>query len=205
MSATIDLPAAASPEAIAVLNEGLLVLQQALKETLKSRKLNESILGNLDAAFVAYDSYIALVVGAHPMKCQQGCVACCYDNPRDVTGIEAWRLKTVLNESGPKKAAIDAIARGSQGDPALWRKKQIPCPLLSSDKCCSQYKLRPIACRAFHALTPPDWCSPLHPRYEERINPHLDPPGVYLQILNAISDILGLGKPGDLHGWLARE
>ncbi len=39
---------------------------------------------------------------------------------------------------------------------------RIPCPFLDT-QICSIYKVRPYACAALIATTPPDWCNPLNP------------------------------------------
>lgn len=203
----MNLEATASPEAIALLNQGLLALQRALKEALAAKSETAALQQALDEAFSAYDAYLAYVVGQHPMSCRLSCTACCHDNPQGVTGIEALRLQNQLKrlplaqQAAIRAQATAALQAGSQ-NPHTWRARKVPCPLLHDNQC-TQYSVRPIACRAFYAHSPAEWCDPGHPRYASRVNPHLDPPRVYLQILSAISDVLGLGPARDLHTVLA--
>ncbi|MFZ5481227.1 MAG: YkgJ family cysteine cluster protein [Myxococcota bacterium] len=195
---TVTLDAAASPEARALLNSMLARSQDALRAALAGDRVATDRA--LDTAMEAYDAYRAHVVTAHPMACREGCTACCHDNPRGVTGIEIARLREV--------ATVEEIARfralAARGEAQeTWRARREPCPFLVEGRC-RVYARRPIACRAFYALTPPNQCDPGDPRYEERVNPHLDPPQIVVQILRAISRTLALGEDADLHAGIGR-
>ena len=199
MPPTVTLPAAASPTANAHLTEMLRALQDALRAP---PAWNATIKGHLEAALQAYDQYIQHVVTAHPMSCRSGCTACCYDNPRGVTGVELRYLQEGIRAL-PDGAMILAAFQALPAKPVeaeAWRKRQVPCPLLSAQGRCRAYRHRPLACRAFHATTPAEHCDPPHPAYPERVNPHLDPPAVLLQILKVLSERLSLPAPTDLHG-----
>lgn len=91
---------------------------------------------------------------------------------------------------------------GRTVDPAAWRGRREPCPCLQDGKCAA-YEARPVACRAFHARTPAEWCDPDDVHFLDRINPHLDPPAVLLQALRVLSARLGLPEPTDLHRGMA--
>ncbi len=200
---TITLEAAASPEANALLTTMLRALQGALRAPADD---DAALAAALDEGLAAYDAYLAHVEAAHPVSCRVGCTACCHDNPRGVTGVEIERLGRVV-DSWPDGAAVRArfaslAARAT--DAETWRRLREPCPLLDGDGRCRAYAHRPIACRAFVALTPADWCAPEHPDYTERVNPHLDPPTILLQILQALSARRGLPVATDLHGGMVR-
>lgn len=198
----MELAAAGSPEAKAHLDRMLRALQDALR---RPPAWDEGTVAAVDRAFAAYDAYIALVVRRHPVACAAGCTACCHDNPRNVTGVELRRLHDAvlaLPGAGSILSRFAALAAQST-DPDTWRKRGVPCPLLRDGRCAA-YAARPVACRSFHALTPAEWCSPGHPRYAERVNPHLDPPAVLVQALRVLSDRLGLAHGADLHGGMAR-
>lgn len=197
---TIELDAAASPEANALLTEMLRALQEALRLPVGA-DLDEP----LDRAFAAYDRYLDHVAAAHPMSCRAGCTACCHDNPRGVAGIELARLAARI-ASFPDAAAVRAhFARlaAERTDAEAWRRRREPCPLLDAAGRCRAYDRRPIACRAFFALTPAAQCDPADAGYAARVNPHLDPPRVILQILQALSSVRGLPVASDLHTGMA--
>lgn len=202
MDAQIDLSASASPPALAALDRMLKALQAALR---LPPQWDAGLEKKLDEAFAAYDQYIAIVVDQHPMSCRSGCTACCHDNPRGVSGLELKRLAQWIDQQ-PERSALHArfeALAAAKTDAATWRRQQIPCPLLADGKC-RAYALRPVACRAFHALTPAAWCHPQDPNYAQRQNPHLDPPQVLLLALKVLSERLGLPAPQDLHQGLAR-
>ncbi len=198
----VELTAAGSPEAKVHLDAMLRALQDALR---LPPVWNAPMVAAVDRAFAAYDAYIALVVARHPVSCAQGCTACCHDNPRNLTGVELRRLHDAvmaLPGAGSTMSKFSALA-AQKADPEAWRKRGVPCPLLRDGRC-STYAARPVACRGFHALTPAQWCSPGHPRYAERVNPHLEPPAVLLQCLRVLSDRLGLAHGDDLHAGMSR-
>jgi Fe-S-cluster containining protein len=199
---TITLEAAASPEANALLTRMLQALQGALRAPPEDGLALET---GLEAAFAAYDAYLAHVTTAHPVACAVGCTACCHDNPRGVTGVEVERLGKIVDAwpDGERVRARFTMLAGRATDPETWRRLREPCPLLQDGRC-RAYAARPVACRAFVALTPAAWCSPEDPRYAERVNPHLDPPRVLLQILQALSARRGLPTAIDLHAGMAR-
>ncbi|MDP2315428.1 MAG: YkgJ family cysteine cluster protein [Pseudomonadota bacterium] len=199
---TITLDAAGSPEANALLTTMLQALQRALRADPGDVSVLERALSE---ALVAYDAYLDLVVTAHPMSCRAGCTACCHDNPRGVTGVELERLQRAVGAL-PDAAAVRAhFARlaAARTDADTWRRRRETCPLLDAEGRCRAYAFRPLACRAFVAVTPADWCDPGSPSYAARVNPHLDPPRVILQILQALSARRGLVVATDLHTGMA--
>jgi Fe-S-cluster containining protein len=201
MSDTVTLDAAGSPEANRILDGMLRALQDALR---RPPVWDDGMRACVDQAFAAYDAWIAHVVVAHPMSCASGCTACCHDNPRGVSGVELRRLIEAI-EASPGAGTVMWRFRSlaaQKADPETWRRRRVPCPLLVDGRC-SQYAARPVACRAFHALTPAAWCDPADPHYPERINPHLDPPAVLIQALRVLSERLGLANAADLHGGIA--
>jgi Fe-S-cluster containining protein len=199
----IDLPAAASPEAVAALDRMLRALQAALR---LPPAWTPSLEARIDEAFAAYDDYLAIVTAAHPMTCRAGCTACCHDTPRGVSGLELLWLGALVDrlDRGPEIRRRFAELSAETTSPEAWRARRVPCPLLQDGRC-SAYSRRPIACRAFYALTPPSWCSPDDPRYADRLNPHLDPPAILVAFFRALSERMGLATSIDLHAGLARR
>jgi Fe-S-cluster containining protein len=124
-----------------------------------------------------------------------------------VTGVELERLARVVatwSDGADVQERFTTFAAEAT-DPEAWRRLRRPCPLLDAAGDCRAYAHRPIACRAFVATTPPEWCAPEHPRYAERVNPHLDPPRILVQILQALSQRRGLSIGTDLHTGMARR
>jgi Fe-S-cluster containining protein len=202
MPPTLTLDAAASPEANALLTTMLRALQGALRAAPGDEAALEA---GLSEGLAAYDGYLAHVVTAHPMSCAVGCTACCHDNPRGVTGVEIERLGRVVDALPDNVRIRAAFARLSaqRTDAEAWRRRREPCPLLDPSGRCRAYAARPLACRAFVAVTPAEWCDPDSPSYADRVNPHLDPPRVILQILQALSARRGLSVATDLHTGMA--
>lgn len=198
----IELQGAGEPEAVAALNGMLAALQGALR---LPPERSPQMDAQIDMAFAAYDRYIAHVTARHPMSCRAGCTACCHDNPHSLSGLEQRRLSAWIGaqpDGAALRARFAALAAEGEGvTQGAWRARGRACPLLSEgpERHCRAYALRPVACRAFHAMTPAAWCSPGDPRYPERVNPHLDPPAVLLLALKVLSARLGLPEPSDLH------
>ncbi len=90
----------------------------------------------------------------HPLACRAGCPWCCY-LPVGVTAAEAVRIAEYLHETlsphalevvRERVANLDECTRHMDEDGrALAR---LPCPLLS-DRMCSVYPVRPLACIAW--------------------------------------------------------
>ncbi len=201
---TVTLDAAASPEANALLTTMLRALQVALRAPPSD---DSALEAGLEAGLRAYDEFLAAVVRAHPMSCRRGCTACCHDNPRGVTGVEIERLRSVVAAWPDAENVLDhfTMLAALRTDPETWRRSRHPCPLLDGDGGCRAYAQRPLACRAFVAQTPAEWCDPGEPGYASRVNPHLDPPRVILQILQALSARRGLPVATDLHSGMAAD
>jgi Fe-S-cluster containining protein len=178
----------------------------ALQGALRAGRDDEAALeAGLAAGLAAYDAFLAHVTAAHPMSCRVGCTACCHDNPRGVTGVELERLGRLIDtwaDGASVRMRFTTLA-ARRTDAETWRRQHEPCPLLDAGGRCRAYTSRPLACRAFVATTPAAWCDPADPAYAERANPHLDPPRVILQILQALSARRGLPIATDLHMGLA--
>ncbi len=204
---TLTLPAASSPEANAALTEMLRALQDALRvapQAAPTPALPREAREALARALVAHDAYVAVVRASTPMSCAAGCVACCHDNPRGVSGGEIDLLAAAV-AALPDGAAVFAAFAASARDPLpadAHRAARRPCPLLRGGLC-ALYAARPVACRAFHAITPAAFCDPAHPSYADRMNPHLDPPAVLVQALRVLAARHGLPPSIDLHAGMA--
>ena len=205
MAAGLELAGLSSPEAQAALGAMLKALQSALRRALSAGPAaveDPALWAEVEAAYAAYDAWIAVVAAANPVTCRAGCTACCHDNPHGVAGIELARLRRALAgreaELQPRVeravAAYRALVaeRGEMAAEAATRALRQPCPLLGAHGLCTAYNARPMACRMFYALTPPEMCDPGHPAFDQRVNPNLVPPLVIRQLLGALSRVLEL-------------
>lgn len=203
----MELCGTGTPEGQRRLDELLRALQGALRLAMEAGPAaseDPAFHAQLERAYQAYDGWIAEVEAANAFTCGRGCAACCHDNPHGVAGVEILRLRRALAAQGRlERVTAEAVeaaaafqeqvgARGGRSAMEGQRALHRPCPLLDASGACSAYPARPLACRMFHALTPPAWCDPAHPDFERRQNPHLLPPRVCLQLLGAISRCLGL-------------
>lgn len=202
MADFLDLPAVASPEANAAQTDMLRALQDALRAPASD---HATLADAMARALAAFDRFTAHVVTAHPMTCAAGCTACCHDDPRGVSGVELWWLGQAVDAlpDGDAVRARFAAYAAEHTDPETWRRLRRPCPLLDEAGRCRAYDRRPLACRAFWALTPAAWCDPGHADYARRTNPHLDPAPVLVQLLQVLSRRAGWPKATDLHGGMA--
>lgn len=115
------------------------------------------------SAVVWADHLVARFESEHllpqPIACQAGCSFCCYHqleltppealligqhveqhfSPEEQTGLRARLDRSIRLKAGKSKREIAGIRR------------ELPCPLLS-DAQCSVYRVRPLMCRAMHAL-----------------------------------------------------
>ena len=209
---TLAWASASSPEATAAQNDMLRALQAALRRAMAGDPTADpAFWADLDAAYAAYDRYVAAALQGHPVSCAFACTACCHDNPHGVAGVEILRLSRHLAQTGLAERILPAAAEAAQDFAATrasagagdlmraQRARRRSCPLLSAEGACQAYAARPIACRMFHALTPAAWCDPAHARFSERINPNLVPQRTLLQLLGAISRFLD--QPAETTLW----
>jgi Fe-S-cluster containining protein len=95
----------------------------------------------------------------HPVACREGCDACCF-NRVELTPPEALLIGHHIAGNFPAaetETMLAAVARNlaltqgkSPGAVAALR-PELPCPLLRERRC-SVYPVRPLMCRAMHAL-----------------------------------------------------
>jgi Fe-S-cluster containining protein len=94
-----------------------------------------------------------------PLACQEGCDACCH-NLVELTPPEALLIGYHLRRDCPEAvrdlvltqvAKNLALAAGKTKAALAALRRELPCPLLR-DRRCSVYPIRPLVCRAMHAL-----------------------------------------------------
>ncbi|MBM4300762.1 MAG: YkgJ family cysteine cluster protein [Deltaproteobacteria bacterium] len=95
----------------------------------------------------------------HPIACREGCSFCCY-NRVELTPPEALRIGHHIAENfseAEKATVLAAVGRnlalteGKTPAAIAARRAELPCPLLRAHRC-SVYPVRPLMCRAMHAL-----------------------------------------------------
>ena len=170
------------------------------------------MLRGIEGWWSAYDRYLTVATRGLGVRCRAGCSLCCAHGPQGVSGVEALlvlRAVQALPDGAAVMARLQQKAARFQarvdstgsvaGAAEATGLDPDPCAFLDQEGRCRVYAARPVACRMFFAITPPERCDHRHPRHAEAVNPHLEPPHVLMQILLAISQRLGLDDlPRDL-------
>jgi Fe-S-cluster containining protein len=95
----------------------------------------------------------------HPIACRIGCTFCCF-NQVEVTPPEALLIGNYVAQNFSSEAKDGLMARvnralnfkaGKSKKKIARLRHKLPCPLLQDEKC-SVYAVRPLVCRAMHAL-----------------------------------------------------
>ncbi len=153
---------------------------------------------HFNAALECYDRLIDFVLdfsgAAQRVCCRKGCSNCCVDLVRGVTTpeivniyhhVRGWPDARQLFEYHRASAEIfmdilqGMLAPGETEfggrDPRVeqaqieYNRRLRPCGFLDQDTgCCRIYPVRPLACRYFFSLDPPETCTPAHPKYLHR-------------------------------------
>lgn len=196
----------------------------------QTRKLPAAFFEQFSAALACYDRLIDFVLQHTQtlprVKCTKGCSNCCIDLVRGITTpeiihiyhhVRSWPDVKALfeyhRESAEQFMAIlDAKRRpGEAGfggdDPrvteahAEFNRLKRPCGFLDQETgCCRIYPVRPIACRYFFSLDPPEMCTPSHPRYFSRDTRTVHLPPEIHALLREISQRFGFRPLNYLSG-----
>ncbi len=226
-----DVSKACMAEMIARLE--LILALDGLERFATERSLPAAFFSEYTAALDAYDRYIAHIIAAEPLAvtCKAGCDACCrHELARGVTPVEIlaiYRLVRPWEDIGSVYAAAgesavafqrllkealeaDPRALAPSDDPRVfaahlrYNQLQRPCAFLDQDNgVCRIYPVRPLVCRWFYNLSPPDWCLPSHPNHRERDAVGLDPYREVNRLMMAISERLGVETLNYLPGAFA--
>lgn len=129
-----------------------------------------------------------------PIQCTKGCCNCCIDLVRGMTTpeivniyhhVRSWPDARQLFEYHRDSAELFMailVRKLRPGEPPPggrdpriaeahidFNRQNRPCGFLDTTTgCCRIYPVRPIACRYFFSLDPPETCSPLHDKYLAR-------------------------------------
>jgi Fe-S-cluster containining protein len=140
---------AARENVIGIINQGR-VLERALEIATSAYFLAEHLVRRLEAENPL----------PQPLACQEGCDACCH-NLVELTPPEALIIGHHINRCFSqvdkelvlaKVAKNLALTAGKTKAAIATVRRDLPCPLLRGRRC-SVYPIRPLVCRAMHALS----------------------------------------------------
>jgi len=203
-----------------------------LEDFLRTHRLPGAFFDEYRAALDAYDRYIAHIIAAEGLdvSCRAGCSACCrHELARGITLVEVlaiyrfvrgWPdIGPVYEAAGENAVVFQRLLREElRQDPAplgaddprvysahvAYNREERPCPFLDqAEGLCRIYPVRPLVCRWFHNLSPPQWCEPSHPQYLARNAVGVYP---YREINDLMADIarrLGVATLNYLSGAFA--
>ena len=183
-----------------------------------------------NAFLAVYDRLVDFVLAHtgtdEKMHCKKGCANCCIDLVRGVNTAEtvniyhhvrAWpdvkqifeyhrdsaemfmeTLMSKLNEGELAFGGDDPRVKESHVE---YNQKNRPCGFLDQETgCCRIYPVRPIACRYFFSLSPPETCTPSHPLYLQRDTRLIQLPQEIHDLITQIGQKLGFRPLNYLSG-----
>jgi Fe-S-cluster containining protein len=142
------IAAAARDNVVAIIGQGR-VPERAREITVSAFYLNDHLTRQIEAAQTL----------PHPVACQEACDSCCY-NQVELTPPEALLIGHYIAQQfseAQKDLLLTHVARiiqiiaGMGKTERAARRREVPCPLLQK-RTCSVYPVRPLVCRAMHAL-----------------------------------------------------
>ncbi len=164
----------------------------------ETRALPAAFFEHFNAALACFDRLIDFVLsftGTQPrICCKKGCANCCVDLVRGINSVEItniyhhvrpWPDAKRIFEYHRASAEIfmeilaSKLQPGEQSftgeDPRVveahveYNRRLRPCGFLDqATGCCRIYPVRPLACRYFFSLDPPEMCTPTHAKYLHR-------------------------------------
>lgn len=163
----------------------------------ETHELSRAFFERFNSFLTAYDRLIDFVLSFNGddqrIQCTKGCCNCCIDLVRGIATPEiiniyyqvrpwpdAKRLFEYHRDSAEQFSYI-LLNKAKSGTPPTGRDPEIaaahmeynmlcrPCGFLDVETgCCRIYPVRPIACRYFFSLDPPETCTPKHEKYFHR-------------------------------------
>jgi Fe-S-cluster containining protein len=164
----------------------------------ETHTLPRAFFDRFNAFLACYDRLIDFVLefsgDDQRIFCKKGCANCCIDLVRGITTpeivniynhVRRWpdckQLFEYHRDSAERFSYIllEEIDPGEEPpagrDPRVveshmkYNSLKRPCGFLDQETgCCRIYPVRPIACRYFFSLDPPEMCTPTHEKYFER-------------------------------------
>jgi len=195
----------------------------------RTHALPQTFFDEYAAAMAAYDRYIDHIVEAEGLRvsCRAGCSACCrHELARGITPVEivaiyrlvrGWSdIEGVYEAAGQNAVVFQRLLRAEmQRDPGplvgedprvlaahlAYNRQQRPCPFLDRvSGLCRVYPVRPLVCRCFLSLSPPQWCEPADEHYLERDAVSLTPYREINALMAGIGEHLGIRSLNFLSG-----
>lgn len=187
----------------------------------RSAALPAAFFEHFNAALACYDRVIDLVLAHdgtdRRIYCKKGCSNCCIDLVRGVTTpeivniyhhVRGWSdVKTLFEYHRDSAELFMSILEGKLQagerefggeDPRVrdahieYNRQNRPCGFLDTETgCCRIYAVRPIACRYFFSLDPPEMCRPDHEKYLQRETRRVHLPEEIHELLREISRRFG--------------
>jgi Fe-S-cluster containining protein len=169
----------------------------ALPRFRETHELPQAFFDHYNAFLAAYDRLIDFVLAfsgdERRIQCKKGCCNCCIDLVRGITTPEivnlyhhvrpwpdAKKLFEYHRDSAEQFSYI-LLNKSKSDTPPTGRDPEIaaahmefnmlcrPCGFLDvATGCCRIYPVRPIACRYFFSIDPPETCTPKHEKYFQR-------------------------------------
>ena len=196
----------------------------------RTRSLPAAFFEHFNAALACYDRIIDFVLAAtgtdEQVQCKKGCANCCIDLVRGISTpeivniyhhVRSWPDARQVFEYHRESAEIFMEILESKrkpdekpfggNDPRVveshteYNRRNRPCGFLDQETgCCRIYPVRPIACRFFFSLDPPEMCSPLHVKYLNRRTRNVHLPDEIHKLLIEIGHRLGFRPLNYLSG-----
>ena len=175
-----------------------------LEDFPKTQSLPSKLFEHFSDALKSYDQYIEHVLSADKweVQCSKGCSRCCeHELARGISVLEAlniyrwvrpWaQIESIYENCGENSVAFQKLlaeelrtkpGRLTPDDARVttahikYNRLKRPCPFLDQDQgACAIYAVRPMVCRYFFSLSPPEWCDPDHESYLDRDARGIDP------------------------------
>lgn len=201
-----------------------------LEQFVQTRRMPAAFFAHLNAALAAYDRLIDFATqfdgSDKAIQCSKGCSNCCIDLVRGVFTAEiiniyhhvrSWPDVRQIFEYHRESAELfmEILARklrpGEQSFPGTdprvaeahieFNRLNRPCGFLDQQTgCCRIYPVRPVACRYFFSLDPPETCTPTHERYLQRRTRTVHLPESIHELLMQVGHRLGFRPLNYLSG-----
>jgi Fe-S-cluster containining protein len=196
----------------------------------ETRRLPEAFFEHFNAFLAGYDRVIDLALAFtgddRKTRCEKGCANCCIDLVRGLTTpeivniyhhVRPWPdakqlfeyhrdsaerfshilLEKVMPGEPPPDGQDPRVAEAHMQYNLLNR----PCGFLDQQSgCCRVYPVRPIACRYFFSLDPPETCTPSHEKYFARRTRMVHLPEEIHALLREIDQAFGFRSLNYLSG-----
>lgn len=164
----------------------------------ETRSLPAAFFEHFNAALACYDRLIDFAMqfdgSDKTIQCKKGCANCCIDLVRGITTpeiiniyhhVRSWPdvkqifeyhrdsaemfMNILEHMTQPGEAPPDGRDPRIAEAHVRFNSMNRPCGFLDQETgCCRIYPVRPVACRYFFSLDPPETCSPLHVLYLNR-------------------------------------